>query len=389
MLGFNGRAAVANLNEFPGALGLLNLHRVLPDGQVVGEHEVVSPAVDAGEHGVAAVNLAREQRQVLVVGPGAVQRHAPKGVKVAGHQQLGRDAEPVVGRVSGVVHDAAVVFHEAHEPGVLHPLALKVGHRKQHPVRDVGVQRKRQFVISVGQPEHLVIAAFQGGVGLGGLGFQHHFLQLVVLEPVGELGGHFRHRRRGEPGGEVLRKKRLLVVHRAANRFGLVDVAAGRQQVDVGVLVEHGPAKNDGRNVSLAHRPEADDDALLAHFQLRLVGVFHDGRVEKGRRLDRVFVGEIGAQQQLTVGLDFLKIQAQRRKQLLQPGTMAVEHPGDVAVPLGVFLQNGRDGAEHVFLAQRHHAANDVPGPLLAVEKKAGNDPLHVRVHLNGGSLDG
>ncbi len=60
----------------------------------------------------------------------------------------------VVGRVGGVIHDAAVGVGEADEASILDAAALALAHRKDHPFGQRRVGRKIEVVVGVGEPEH-------------------------------------------------------------------------------------------------------------------------------------------------------------------------------------------------------------------------------------------
>ncbi len=71
---------------------------------------------------------------------------------------------------------------------------------------------------------------------------------------------------------------------------------------DAGVGIENAGAKLDRRQMSLAHGPQAHDEALRAARETALVRRRHDRRVEQCCGLDRVLVREVGADQQPTIG---------------------------------------------------------------------------------------
>ncbi len=51
LCGFNGRAAIAQLNKFPGIFRLLYFLGIVPSMDVIGKHKVVIHPVVAGDHG--------------------------------------------------------------------------------------------------------------------------------------------------------------------------------------------------------------------------------------------------------------------------------------------------------------------------------------------------
>ena len=72
---FNGGAAVADLDELPGVLRLLNEFGLFPDVYLVAAHEEEVLTVDATDHGILTVNTAREQGHALVAGAVTHQGH--------------------------------------------------------------------------------------------------------------------------------------------------------------------------------------------------------------------------------------------------------------------------------------------------------------------------
>ena len=124
-----------------------------------------------------------------------------------------------------------------------------------------------------------------------------HGLELLEREPI---------RQRVEDGGGDL------VVYVELTKFGVEDVllvdrssvARGarmptrRFHFDLAARVDDARAKLDRRDVPLADGPKTQDEALLAWSEALLVGRRHDRRIAERGGLDRVLVGEIGADEQ-------------------------------------------------------------------------------------------
>ena len=112
--------------------------------ELVRLHELQVLAVQPGEHRVAAGDAAREQRHALVAHGVAAHRQEAEAPEILGAQQLRRDLLPRIGRVGGVVGDAAVVLDEAHEADVLDPVALPQRDREDHPLGERRRGRERR-----------------------------------------------------------------------------------------------------------------------------------------------------------------------------------------------------------------------------------------------------
>ena len=106
---------------------------------VVGEHDENVLVVLAREHGVVAVDFAREQRHAFVLHGGAVERDELEMNEVRRLQQLRQDDLAVVSGVGRVVGEAAVVVLEADEARVLDAVALAGRGRKEDALGDLAV----------------------------------------------------------------------------------------------------------------------------------------------------------------------------------------------------------------------------------------------------------
>jgi len=79
---------------------------------------------EPAEHGVLAVDFAREQGHAFVLGDFAVDGQDLKIVEVGGFDEFGQSSDAVVSGVSGVVGDFAVVIGEFDKAGVLNAFLL-------------------------------------------------------------------------------------------------------------------------------------------------------------------------------------------------------------------------------------------------------------------------
>src|SRR5882762_8728305 len=100
---FNGRTAVADLNEFPRLRRREQDSGVVPEMNVVGEHQQDVLVILAGQHCVTPVYFARKQRHAFVLHRGTVQSDKLEMNKVRGFQELREDDFAVVRGVRRVV----------------------------------------------------------------------------------------------------------------------------------------------------------------------------------------------------------------------------------------------------------------------------------------------
>ncbi len=122
--GLDGRAAVADLHGFPRLYGPAQKLRLAPEMGIVRKHQEEVFVVLPRDHRVAAVDAPREERHAFVLHGAAIERDGAEAQEIAGLEQLREDRAAIVGGVSGVVDDAAVVLDEADEARVLHAVAL-------------------------------------------------------------------------------------------------------------------------------------------------------------------------------------------------------------------------------------------------------------------------
>ena len=124
---------------------------------------------------------------------------------------------------------------------------------------------------------------------------------------------------------------------------------------EVAPIVDHAGAKPHRRNVTLANRAHAHDEALLAGGQAALVRSKHHRGVAERRRFDRVLVGEVRPNQQtsllgqpdtlLEMMRDNLEVMVQHLREL----TVAVGEVAKHAVQsAGYFpVRNRQDPLQH------------------------------------------
>jgi hypothetical protein len=71
---------------------------------------------------------------------------------------------------------------------------------------------------------------------------------------------------------------------------------------DLSLPTDHTGAELQAGDVPLPDSPDGKDEAQLVGGEAALVGVRHDGRVENGGRLDRILLGQKGAEQLTSFG---------------------------------------------------------------------------------------
>src|SRR5436190_1208531 len=98
--------------------------------RVVRKHEEQVFIILAGDHGIASVDAPGEEGHAFVLYCPSVEGESAKIKKVGGFEQLRKNRATVVGRISRVIHDAAVVLDETDEAGILHAVAFIGGDGK-------------------------------------------------------------------------------------------------------------------------------------------------------------------------------------------------------------------------------------------------------------------
>jgi len=167
-LRFQGRAAVAQLDELPGLPRPQQHTGPRPQVHLIAAHQVDVLAVLSSEHPLV-VDLAGEEGQSFVVNRSPPQGSQLKRREVSGGDQLALDASTVIGGGGG--QPAGILPSESHETSILQAIALTGGHREQHPFAELALR-------SVG---HLVVAL--GGVEAGDLSLEHERRHRVEVHP--------------------------------------------------------------------------------------------------------------------------------------------------------------------------------------------------------------
>ena len=130
------------------------------------------------------------------------------------------------------------------------------------------------------------------------------------------------------------RERRAVVPRR--QRATALDVGAGFVDAELPGRSQDPRAELHGRQVPLTDRAQAQDEPEPARQKARLIGMDDGRRVEQGRSLDRVLVGEPGAHQaaalvgELGVG----------RYPVGDPLVVGPEDSRQVPVPLGVAVMH-------------------------------------------------
>ncbi len=125
--------------------------------QVIRIDEVEALVVLAGNHGVAAVDLARKQGHPLVPGRVPGQRRHAERQEIASLDQLRADGPAAIRRIGCVIH----LFGrcELGEARILDTIRLRRGHREDHPFADVQLGPECQLddlaVCNLGTADHL------------------------------------------------------------------------------------------------------------------------------------------------------------------------------------------------------------------------------------------
>ena len=135
-----------------------------------------------------------------------------------------------------------------------------------------------------------------------------------------------------------------------------LDVGAGFVDAELTGRSQHPGAELHGRQVALADRAQAQDEPEPVRQKARLVGMDDDRRVEEGRRLDRVLVGEPGTHQAAPLVGQLGVV----RYPVGDPLVVGSEDARQVPVPVGVAVTHPRQGHADLVLGQREDPS---PGP--------------------------
>ena len=160
--------------------------------------------------------------------------------------------------------------------------------------------------------------------------------------------------------------------------------------MEVVVFVHDTTAKDKGRDVSLSGGPKAQYDPFLILLQTALIGIFHDGWIEKGRGLDGEFLGEISADDVSNLFGQRLALDRQRVKQMFNTFEVLFKDSGKVAMTTGKLPEHVVE-YQHLFLSRqgKHPLDDGASSVLITGQEETGDDPPVVGVKLNGFSLEG
>ena len=361
LVGLDRGAAVAHLDELPRKLRATQQLRLVPEMNVGRAKQVVVLAVEARGHHEVVADLSRKERHSLVLHASAVERADLEVAKVRRLDELRQHAHAVVGRVRRAVLHAAVGVGEAHEAGVLDAAALVLAHGKDHPLREREVRRELELVVRVGEPEHAVGELFEGraraflGAALvdGVLQIAHR--ELVVEETEDRIrplavGLHLAEL------GDVERLVVERVVHRTRRGRESRRRVQGDPRLSVDEVDEAG-AKLDGRDVPLAARAKAQDEARRAARHAVLVGVENHRRIEERDGLQRVLAAEVGAGEEASL---VVRLRARGTGEPRDGRRVVLpEDTADVPVSQVIVRQHARENRRDLGLGKRVDAVED------------------------------
>ena len=279
LLQFDRRSAVADLHELPRELRLQDRLTAFPPVEVVGIDQIEVFVILSRDHGVLAVDPAREERHALVARGSAVQGRHPERQKVAGLDQFRPDRRALVGGI-GCVIGRPTVIAELDEARVFDAVRLRFRDRKDHAFTDILLRLE----------DDLDFVAMRSG------------------HPMPNPGT------RSKPG-------RRIDCNTAVRRDGT-------------------SAKRQRRHMAFADGTEAQNKAQAALRNSRLVRVWHDAGIEQRRRFEGIFVQEVGAdelalyfgkrtvrQQRL---LHFVGPALKRLQQVAMPALEILQHVGQL-----------------------------------------------------------
>ena len=135
---------------------------------------------------------------------------------------------------------------------------------------------------------------------------------------------------------DELAREEPLLVQGVGNQLRCGDEARRLVDVDLVLVIDDPAPERDRRDVPFASGPQAQDEPARSCLQAGLVGMPDHRRIEKGRGLQRVFLGEIGAHEQLPVlaerligqemALDLFKSPEEELAGLLMPVPEFAQH---------------------------------------------------------------
>src|SRR5271157_4861611 len=186
---------------------------------------------------------------------------------------------------------------------------------------------------------------------------------------------------------ELAREERLLE-QGVGNQLGRGDEARRLVDVDLVLAIDDSAPKRDRRDVPFAGGPQAQDEPARSCGQAGLVGMPDHRRIEECRGLQSVFLGEIGAHEQLPVlaerligqemSLDLFKSPEEELAGLLMPVPEFTQHviQEEIDLRLGERRDPPQDPLDPV-LAGRLERSDDNPA---VVWPDDDSRPLHAEL---------
>ena len=204
-----------------------------------------------------------------------------------------------------------------------------------------------------------------------------------------KLSSSDRHDLLDEPVGEaqldqLALEQRLCRTAYSGSMSGRRDEPRRRVEHDAAIAIDDARAKRDRRDVPFAGRPQAQDESLRALRHARLVGMPDHRRVEQRRRLERVLLREVRADQQLAV-LAQRRVGQQELPRVLEPVKKELPRLLVPAVELGEQVVHK---PVDFLLGERHDPGHDPQRPLrIGKLERPEQHPRVVRLDENVGSL--
>src|SRR6202521_365501 len=150
VLQLDGRATIANLNEFPRILGLKDGMTTVPCVKVVGMNQMEALVVLPTDHRIAAIDFPWEQSHALIACRRSAEWSHPERSEIRRFQQLRADRPAAIGCV-GCVECSLCVVVEFNESSVLDAVCLGVRDRQDDAFAQFFVWLKGHFdIVAIG-----------------------------------------------------------------------------------------------------------------------------------------------------------------------------------------------------------------------------------------------
>src|SRR6516162_7312683 len=146
-VGRNGRSAVAKLDQLPRESRLEQDFALIPEVDVVGEHEINALVVLAREHGIVPIDFSGEDGHAFVLGGRTIQSDEAKSKKINRLHQFRHHNLAIEGRERRIVDVAAVVVLKTDEPRVLYAIALRGRSRENDALRKLLIGLELDLVV--------------------------------------------------------------------------------------------------------------------------------------------------------------------------------------------------------------------------------------------------